>query len=204
MPNLFSAIGGAVSAVSGVANLFSGKGSSSSSPTFELINVTDGAKTIAKELKVKKVTIVFEARGLSHTKEDGNTFIDTKVCLGPICEIEHHIPDRSTLDELIKVLNDKSSLYRIKSKGVRLSLMRAEGNEFSHSGDSISTMPGKLRFRQQLLQNITQVTFKEPSDGNTVGGGIQSLGGVLGTAGTALGLFNKVKSTISGIRSITG
>lgn len=196
MPNILSQLSGTVTDISNVI----GGATSAAATTFSIVRYTGSAsQQVLKNLKVKKVEMNFESQVFSHTLEDGTALIDSKITKGPVVIIDYHSPDKNTRDELLSILYDKNNFYGIQSKGLIFQQMRSEDDGFTHSGENLSADPGRITFRQQLLQNANQTTFANASDGNNVGLGITIPSAVTTVIGAAQSLSNKVSGIISGV-----
>lgn len=170
-----------------------------SKPSLSLVSSLTGIDTAAT-LKVKSVRIKYTSRVMRHMREDGTSIVDVRIIQPTGAELEIFC---QTLDDLAivnSVILDRSGVYTMKSRGLIVQNMMAEGEQIKQSADMISASPVRLTLSQLITQDAQLVTpqVAQPADSSVIDQGIQSLNTVVSGV---QGLVANVQTTVQGLIS---
>jgi hypothetical protein len=164
-----------------------------SKASFTLTNVTqstDGSTvTTVSNLKVKAVTISLKAKIFRHKREDGVTIVDSKILLPIQVDVDAFVPDIDTLQQLNALLSDRSSIYKVSSKGLLIDHLMTESAQIRQSAEVISASPVRLSFKELMFKDATPTICAQSTDSSLTDRGIATLNSV---STTVSDLINEV------------
>lgn len=140
-----------------------------------VITNTTNATVVAKNLKVRKVSIKLTSKVMRHQQEDGSTIVDSKILMPLRLDIESFVPDIDTLTQVNQIILDRESIYTLSSKGLVMSHMMAEGTNLKQGSEMLSATPARITFKQLLVKDITPVICKQSGDSSIIDRGIAAL-----------------------------
>lgn len=130
---------------------------------------------------------------MSHTKEDGSTFIDSKIVQPFEVEITGFLDTVMDLRHVSEILLDRSHYYSITINGVPWSNMQSVDLSMDSDAETMSTYPVQMVFRQMLVRQIDYTKMSQPADYPNRKLGDQGLDRV---SMTVQQLFDKIKGMI--------
>lgn len=178
-----------------------------SSPSLSIVS-SSGTANIAASLGVSKVALKLRSKIFRHKTETGNTIVDARIVEPMQCEIDVFAPTLDAVSAINDVMQDRSSVYTIKSRGLVLTQMMMQHNEIKQTGDMISASPVKLQFKQLLTQNSTSIgtpTVAQPADSTVIDKGLQTISSAVQTAqGLASTVASSIGSAVSNAANTIG
>jgi hypothetical protein len=165
-----------------------------SKASFSLV-IRDTGLVTCSSLKVSRVGIKLDSIAQRHKQESGTTFVDSRVLRAIVVSVDCFCPDIDTLSQVNEVLNDRSQLYTITSKGLIIDYMRLDKEEIHQTPEVLSASPLRLMFKQVLAQYQTQTIYAQSGDVPIISRGLA----ILSTAEQGVtGLASTVASNVSG------
>lgn len=169
-------------------------GSSGGSSPLSITNATSGSKSI-KTVKPVSVTIKMTSTIMRHMREDGQTFADTRIIQPTSISIEGIAPDFNTIKQVNALLQDRTNIYNVTSKGVTVKQLMADSNQMPQTAQYLSAGQIKLEMRQVLTKSVEPAVCAQSGDTSLVSAGLSLLSAA---ASTVSGLVSKV-SSVAGI-----
>jgi hypothetical protein len=145
-----------------------------STSAFRVYNKTRGINVLSK-VKVLNTKISLSSTAMRHMREDGTSIVDSRVILPFIMEVHMICPDLNVASDVLSVLNDRSSLYRVTSKGLIFDDLMLMYDSMQQTPDNLSSTPTRIAFQQVLLQGGQQAITAQPADGSLLDRGIASI-----------------------------
>lgn len=157
-------------------------------------NTTAGI-VVARGLKIVKVRIRLSSALMRHKTDIGSTEADARIIAPTVIEMDVIVPNVDTMNQVIAMTKDRGSFYQITSRGLIFNFMRVDMQDFNHSGEMLSATPMTLKFKQQLLEDISPGVFEIAGDSSLIDKGLSVLSGI---TSTATELASNIKTKITG------
>jgi hypothetical protein len=167
---------------------------------FKVHNKTRGIDVMTK-VKVINAKVSLQSTVMRHMREDGTTIVDTRVILPFVLEVQLICPDLNVANDVLSTLNDRSSLYRVTSKGLIFDDVMLMYDSMQQTPENLSSTPTRIAFQQVLLQGGQQAITAQPADGSVMDRGIASIRDVAQSATQTVtqsvsGLFNRATESV--------
>lgn len=159
------------------------------------INRKSTGEDVAGTLKVLRVSVKLSASALRHMKEDGSTVVDSRVIEPAMVAIEVFCQNLDSYRIVDKILMDRTSLYKVTSKGLIFDNMMCETERVSQSADAMSAMPVSIVFKQALSKSTNPVVFSQSADASVVARGMNLLESAKKTVGE---VYESIASKLNG------
>lgn len=152
-------------------------------------NGTDVAKGIATSRVILRLT----SNPLRHMREDGSTIVDSRIIMPALVMIEAFAPDNGTAGQIGDALSDRSNLYSVTSKGIKVNDVLLENVQIKQVPEALSAIPMRISFKQVLTKISAQKITAQASDASVIDRGITFINQSTQTVTT---LFNKISGAI--------
>ena len=159
------------------------------------INKKSTGEDVAGTLKVMRVSVKLTASALRHMKENGSTVVDSRIIEPAMVAIEVFCQNLDSYRIVDAILMDRTSLYKITSKGLVFDNMMCETERVTQSPDALSAMPVSIVFKQALSKNTNPVIFSQSADASAVSRGMNLLSSAANSVGE---LYNSIASKFNG------
>lgn len=142
-----------------------------SKPTLTITDQVTNQDT-AKDLKVSRVQIRMSSEVFRHQLEDGLTFVDGRV-LKPV-QIDFSVisPDLDTLTQVNTIMGNRSTLYKVKSRGIIVGNLLVDADIMKQSGEMLSATPIKMSMKQLMLDTVAPVVYNNPANNSLIDRGV--------------------------------
>lgn len=137
--------------------------------------VGNDGKQVVKNLKVAKTGIKFNSRPHRSVKEDGTTIVDAKVVLQTELTLSVYCQTVDDLRQVNDLLQNRSKLYRIYSKGVVIDNMVMVSEQVKQSPECLNSYPIDLKFEEIIIQGAKPSIVKQSSDSSVLPLGLASI-----------------------------
>lgn len=165
--------------------------------------VSNDGTTVASNLKVVKTSIKYSSSPHRSIKEDGTTIVDAKVILQTNIMVSVYCETVDDLRQVNDLIQDRSKLYTIYSKGIVSPNMVMDGEIVKQTPDCLNSYPVDLRFEEVIIQNEKPQIVKQPSDSSVLPLGFASIS--TQATQTVSGLVSSVKAAAAdATRAVTG
>ncbi|USN16323.1 hypothetical protein PLUTO_00070 [Luteibacter phage vB_LflM-Pluto] len=166
-----------------------------SRPSLSIVNASTG-ETVARSLNVIRVSYRYTSVPLRHQLENGSSKVDARTILPSGIFIDAICPDLDTVSQVVDLMNDRSNLYTVTSKGLVLRNMMAQATQAKQNAEVLSAAPFRIVFKQILVENEQPVVCAQASDSSVIDRGIQLVSNAAENVST---LYNNVTNRISGL-----
>jgi hypothetical protein len=137
--------------------------------------VDSNGNAVATGIKIRKVSIKYEAHAMKHTMEDGSTKIDSKIIMAPVINVEFFCPTLSDQDSVTAIMVDRSQTYTVTTKGLIFKPMFLMTEKIDQTPDVLSAAPLQITFKQLLVQARPAIIFKQAADSTLIDKGLAAL-----------------------------
>lgn len=140
------------------------------------VKAADGTSTvIAPNLKVIKAAAKYMSVAQRSIKEDGTTFVDSKTIKQTEFDLSVYCETVDDLRQVNDLLQNRSKLYTIYSKGLVFENMVLDSEVVKQSPEVLSAYPIELKFKEMIIQNIQPLIVKQVSDASVIPLGFASI-----------------------------
>lgn len=134
---------------------------------FSLVEQRTG-QTIASDLKISRVMIRLSSVGQRHLMEDGTSQMDSRTIEPEELVAQVFCPSADVLAQINNVLQDRSVMYKVISRGMVFDNMMCMTETLHQSGEMISATPVTIVFRRLLIENPNPVIFRNAPDSSLI------------------------------------
>lgn len=146
-----------------------------SKPTLSIVSSTTGLD-LATNLQVQRVGIKFRSRVFRHKREDGTSIVDARILVPTVVDIDVFCKSLDDLALVNAMMLDRTSVYRVTTKGVVLLNMMMSDESVKQTPDVISANPVRMTLMRLLTQNNSEPpSVAQAADSSLLDRGIQQV-----------------------------
>ncbi|QBQ77326.1 hypothetical protein WFH_00038 [Escherichia phage vB_EcoM_WFH] len=145
---------------------------------------------------IVNVKIRLQAKIFKNQREDGSYIVDGRVKMPRILTVTVIAQTKSASDAITKMLQNRSTIYTINSRGLIFERMVLQNNNFSQDADNITSQPIQLVFHEILTQQDVSIQTAQAADSTVIERGIAY---IKETTASVTGVATKVMNGIKGM-----
>ena len=123
----------------------------------------------------RAVSIKLTSKLMKHMLENGQTVVDVRIVTPSVIDVDIFCETLDDAAAVNKILNDRSRLYTLTTKGLVFSAMMLANEKLTQSPDVLSAMPIHLTFKQVLVENSQPIIYAQPADSSYIDKGFTAL-----------------------------